>query len=211
VALPKEGYRDEWVISQPLGTVVHAVRKLGNLFGQTVLVVGQGPMGQLFTGMIARLGVKNLIATDLLPERLEVSRRMGATAVCEPSAAADCIRAATGGPLADLVVEVVGEEAALVYATGLIRRNGTVLAFGVPHQSDYRLPFSEIFRNEGRIICSVGPDVQSDFPIAVDLITQGRIDVSPLATHRFPLERAQEAFDLFVDRKDGVIKPLITF
>jgi len=136
---------------------------------------------------------------------------MGATAVCEPAAVEECLQQLTGSPKADLVVEAVGEEQALLRCGELVRRGGTILAFGVPHAWEYRVPFFRWFTNEVRLVCSVGPDVQSDFPIAVDLITQGRIDVSPLVTHRFPLERAQEAFDLFVDRRDGVIKPLITF
>jgi threonine dehydrogenase-like Zn-dependent dehydrogenase len=211
VPLPKEGYRDHWVLIQPLGTIVHAVRKLENLFGKTAVVVGQGPIGQLFTGFLTRLGVRCLVATDFLPERLEISRKMGATAVCEPGAMEECLSQLTGNPKADLVVDAVGEEQSLLRCGELVRRNGTILAFGVPHAAEYRVPFYRWFVNEVRIVCSVGPDVQSDFPIAVDWITQGRIDVAPLATHRFPLERAQEAFDLFVDRKDGVIKPLITF
>lgn len=211
VPLPPDDTRDELVLAQPLGTVIHAVRKLGNLFDQTAVVIGQGPMGQLFTGLLPRLGVRHLIATDPLPERLEVSRRMGASAVCEPDAVEECLAATTGSPHADLVVEAVGEEQALRRAGELLRRGGTLLAFGVPHAHEYRLPFSAWFLKEARVVCSVGPDVQSDFPIAVEMIACGRIDVSPLITHRFPLERAQDAFATFADRRDGVIKALILF
>jgi threonine dehydrogenase-like Zn-dependent dehydrogenase len=211
VPLPKEDTRDELVLAQPLGTVVHAVRKLGSLFDQTAVVVGQGPMGLLFTALLPHLGVRHVIATDLLPERLEVSRRVGATAVCEPDAVEECLASITGSPAADLVVEAVGEEAALRRAGELIRRNGTLLAFGVPHAREYRLPFNALFVKEARIVCSVGPDIQSDFPIAVEMIASRRIDVSPLVTHRFPLERAHEAFETFVERRDGVVKALVTF
>jgi threonine dehydrogenase-like Zn-dependent dehydrogenase len=211
IPLPKDDPRDEMVLAQPLGTVVHAVRKLGSLFDQTAVVVGQGPMGLLFTTLLPHLGTRHVIATDLLPERLEVARRVGATAVCEPGAVEECLAAITGSPTADLVFEVVGEEQALRRAGDLVRRNGTVLAFGVPHAREYRLPFSDLFLKEARIVCSVGPDVQSDFPLAVEMIASRRVDVSPLVTHRFPLERAQEAFDTFADRKGGVIKALVTF
>ena len=66
------------VVSQPLGTVVHACLKLPELLGQTAVVLGQGPTGQLFTALLRHLGVAQLIAVDLLPERLNVSTRMGA-------------------------------------------------------------------------------------------------------------------------------------
>ena len=59
------------------------------------------------------------------------------------------------------------------------------------------------------MICSLGPTVD-DFRVAVDLISNGVIDVAPLVTHTFPLSRAQEAFTLFADRADGVIKVVLT-
>jgi len=68
-----EGPAKHLVVSQPLGTVVHACQKLPELIGQTAVVVGQGPIGQLFTALLRHLGVAKLIAVDLLPERLKVS------------------------------------------------------------------------------------------------------------------------------------------
>jgi threonine dehydrogenase-like Zn-dependent dehydrogenase len=53
--------------------------------------------------------------------------------------------------------------------------------------------------------------VAVDFPIAVDMIAQGRIDVTPLITHRFPFHRVQEAFETFAERRDGAIKVLVDF
>lgn len=211
VPIPPEDTRDEMVLAQPLGTVVHAVRKLGSLFDQTAVVIGQGPMGLLFTTLLPHLGVRHVIGVDPVPERLEVSRRVGASAVCEPADVEECLAAITGSPAADLVVEVVGEEQALRRAGALVRRNGTLLAFGVPHTREYRLPFHSLFIKEARIVCSVGPDVQSDFPIAVEMIASRRINVAPLATHRYPFERAHDAFETFVERRDGVVKALLQF
>ncbi len=205
------GPADLLVVAQPLGTVVHAVLKLGNLVGQTAVVVGQGPIGQLFNATLMQMGVRQLIAADLLSERLEVSRRMGATHVVN-SGEADLravVAELTGGRGADLVVEAVGEEDALDLCTDLIRRNGTLLAFGVPHEPVYRLRFGEFFRREGRLVCSVGPNVQHDFPIAVDWIASGRLDVSPIVTHRMPLAEAPAAFEMFAQRRDGAIKVVL--
>lgn len=206
-----EGPAERLVLSQPLGTVVHACLKLPNLLGQTAVVVGQGPIGQLFTALLRRMGVLRLIAVDLLPERLEVSIRMGAThTVCGDAAAVlQAVRDLTGGRGADLVVEAVGYSDTLNLAASLIRRNGTVLGFGVPHEATYQFAMQGFFRSEGRLINSVGPDIQHDFPIAVELVATGAIDVGPLVTHRFPLAQAQEAFSLFADRKDGVIKSIL--
>jgi threonine dehydrogenase-like Zn-dependent dehydrogenase len=207
-----DGPAERLVLSQPLGTVVHACLKLPNVLGQTAVVLGQGPIGQLFTALLRRMGVLRLIAADLLPERLEVSAHMGATASAsgDAEAVAEATRALTGGHGADLAVEAVGYPETLNQAAALVRRNGTLLAFGVPHRANYDFAFRQFFFNEGRLINSIGPDVQHDFPIAVEMIATGAIDVGPLVTHRMPLSQAEEGFNLFADRADGVIKVVLT-
>jgi L-iditol 2-dehydrogenase len=198
------------VVAQPLGTVVHACQKLPELLGQTAVVIGQGPIGQLFTALLRHLGVSTLIAVDVLPERLKVSTRMGATHTVfgDEREVARAVEEITEGKLADLSVEAVGKPETLNFASRMIRRNGTLLAFGVPHRRIYDFAFHEFFWNEGRLICSLGPTVD-DFRRAVDLISRGAIDVSPLVTHTFPFARAQDAFTVFADRADGAIKVVI--
>ena len=209
VLLPN-GDANHLVVSQPLGTVVHAWRKLPRGL-ETAVVLGQGPIGQLFTALLHQKGVGRLIAVDLLPERLELSTKMGATHTVSGNAAevAAAIETITEGKLVDLAVEAIGKEETLNLAAKLVRRNGTLLAFGLPHKYNYDFAFHDFFWNEGQLICSLGPTVD-DFRVAVDLISNGVIDVAPLVTHTFPLSRAQEAFTLFADRADGVIKVVLT-
>ncbi len=206
-----EGPAERLVLAQPLGTVVHACLKLGNVLGQTAVVVGQGPIGQLFTALLRRMGVLRLIAVDLIDERLAVSRVMGATHTSTGGADTGTLVAdLTGGHGADLVIEAVGYPSTLNQAAGLIRRNGTLLAFGVPHQPHYDIAFRDFFIKEGRLINSVGPDIQREFPIAVELVATGALDVGPLVTHQLPLHEAEAGFALFASRRDGVIKVVLT-
>lgn len=211
VPLPA-GAAERLVVSQPLGTVVHACLKLPNLLGQTAAVVGQGPIGLLFTALLRRMGVAQLLAIDPLPERLRVSTAMGATHVSGAGAgdAARALGELTGGRGADLVVEAVGQAETLNSAARLMRRNGTLVAFGVPHRYSYDFDFHDFFFNEGRLITSLGPDVQHDFSLAVEMIASGAIDVAPLVTHVLPFERAQDGFSLFADRAEGAIKVVLT-
>ena len=206
-----EGPSNHLVLSQPLGTVVHACLKLPDVQGQTAVVLGQGAIGLLFIALLRHLGVAQLIAVDLLPERLSVSTRMGAThTICGSAAVvAKAVEGITDGKLADLTVEAIGRAETLSLAAKLIKRNGTVLAFGLPHKYNYDFEFHEFFWNEGRLICSLGPTVD-DFRVAVDMIANGVIDVEPLVTHAFPFSRAQEAFALFADRADGAIKVILS-
>lgn len=207
-----DGPAEQLVLSQPLGTVVHACLKLPNVLGQTAVVIGQGPIGMFFTALLRQMGVLRVIAVDLLPERLEVAVKMGAThTVCgETEVVAEVVRELTFGRGTDLAIEAVGKVETLNEAAAMVRRNGTLLAFGVPHRTHYDFAFRDFFFNEGRLINSIGPNVQHDFPIAVELISSGTIDVRPMVTHSFPLHQANEAFGFFADRRDGAIKVMLT-
>ena len=209
VLLP-EGPATHLVLSQPLGTVVHAWQKLPQGL-ETAVVLGQGPIGQLFTALLRHNGVSRVIAVDLLAERLRVSTKMGATHTVSGNASevVEAITTITEGKFVDLVVEAIGKEETLNLGAKLLRRNGTLLAFGLPHKYNYDFSFHDFFWNEGRLICSLGPTVD-DFRVAVDMISNGVISVAPLVTHSFPLSQAQEAFTLFADRADGVIKVALT-
>jgi len=210
VPLPA-GSPEHLVLSQPLGTVVHACRKLPNMLGKTAVVLGQGPIGQLFCALLRHLGAARVITVDSLAERLRISSRMGATHVFGENGGD--LKAAvldlTNGLGADLVVEAIGKEETLNLASELIRRHGTVILFGLPNRYTFNVAIHEFFYKEAHLIGCVGPDVQEDFPIAVELIASGAIDVKPLVTHRFPFLQAQDAFMLFSNRSDGVLKVIL--
>jgi len=210
VPLPS-GSAEQLVVSQPLGTVVHACRKLPNLLGKTAVVLGQGPIGQLFCALLRHMGAVRVITVDSLAERLRISSRMGATHVFGQNAGdlKAAILDLTNGLGADLVVEAIGKEETLNLAADLIRRHGTVILFGLPNRYTFNVAIHEFFYKEAHMINCVGPDVQHDFPLAVELIAMGVIDVRPLITHKFPFLKAQDAFTLFSKRSDGAMKVIL--
>ena len=206
--------KDCILMSQPLGTVIWACSKLGNLLNQDVVVMGQGPMGLLFTHLVSNLGAKTVIATDLVDFRLEAAKQMRAThtinaAEVDPVAAVEQI---TDGRMADLVFEVVGHQTETInQCMDMVKRDGTILAFGVPDEPTYPFGFGDLFRKNIRLIGSVGPDAQNNFPLAMDMIAQGRIDVSPMITHRLPFTEAQRGFELSLYKKDEAIKIVLEY
>ena len=214
VPLPKSNFDDCIWMSQPLGTVIWACRKLDNLLHQDVVVVGQGPMGLLMAHMLSNLGAKTIVGIDLLDYRLSVSKHMRATHTINLSKDDTVARVAelTDGRMADLVVEAVGHQTKTINeCLNLVKQGGTILAFGVPDDDVYDFHFGDFFNKNVRFIASVGPDVQKDFPLAMDMITQGRIDVSPIITHHLPFTEAQRAFELSWHKKDGAIKIVLEF
>ena len=68
-----------------------------------------------------------------------------------------------------------------------------------------------MFQKNITLIGSVGPEAQSDFPLAMDMIAQGRMDVSPIITHHLPFTEVQKGFELFVDHRDEAIKVVLEY
>jgi threonine dehydrogenase-like Zn-dependent dehydrogenase len=205
---------EEMILCQPLGTVLYGLRMLPNLQGWNVVVVGQGPIGQLFCGALRNLGARQIIGMDRIAARLSLSQRMGATAVInveqeDPIAA---VADLTGGVMADLVIEAVGHEhQALNLCIDLCRRLGRIHYFGVPPQVIDGIRWRDLMIKNLSLTTSLGPDFARDYPLAMQWIGEGRIDVRPLVTHSFPLSEIQTAFETFSDRKDGACKVLIRF
>lgn len=214
VPLVEFEHKDCILMAQPLGTVVWACRKLGNLIDLDTVVIGQGPMGLLITHMLSNLGARTVITTDLFDFRLEVSKQMHATHSVN-SATEDIVASVkdiTDGKMADLVVEVVGHQTETINTClKLLKRGGTLLAFGVPDDEVYDFHFAEFFRKNLQFIGSVGPDVQNDFPLAMDMIAQGRIDVSPIITHHLPFTEAQKGFEMALHKKNEAIKIVLDY
>lgn len=213
VPLPPGLPREQLLMAQPLGTVIYCLRKLGHWFNAEAAVLGQGPMGLLFTAMLRNMGAALIIGIDRHENRLQASRRMGAThtvhaAETDPVAA---VQEITGGRMADLVIEVVGEEDTFNTCIDLARRNAYLINFGVPRKERYTIDFAKLFRKNLKLVTSVGPDVHIDFPRAMQMIAEGRVDVSPLITHKIPFARAQEAFELATRRKGEAIKVVVDF
>jgi threonine dehydrogenase-like Zn-dependent dehydrogenase len=203
------------LLAQPLGTAIFALRKLPPLIALDVAIIGQGPMGQFFCAATRALGARRIIAIDRLASRLEISPRMGATdIVCSADRdPIEAVRSITGGRLADVTIEAVGHQhQQLNLAVDLTRQAGRILFFGVPSKTPLDgVRWHDLFVKNLTVHTSVNPDFAVDFPLAMQWIAEGRIDVGPLITHRFPVREIQAAFETFRDRREGAIKVLVDF
>lgn len=205
---------DEMLMSQPLGTVIWACRKLGNILDHDAVVVGQGPMGLLMTHLLSNLGAKTVVAADTVDFRLEASKKMRATHTVNPAKEdlVEFVKEVTDGRMADLVIEIVGHNQDTVnLCVDLTKRLGTVLAFGVPDDDVYAFNYRKFFSKNVTLMGSVGPDSLNDYPLAMDMIAQRRMDVSPIITHHLPFTEVQKGFELFVDHRDEAIKVVLDY
>ena len=205
---------DEALMAQPLGTAIFAMKKLQTIIDQDVVIVGQGPMGQLMNALARNFGAREIIGVDLLESRLKTSPKMGAThTICnkttDPVAA---VKDILHGELADIVIECVGHaDQAFNLGIDLCKYRGRILYFGVPGPQIDGLRWRDLFRKNITVHTSVEPDFRRDFPLAMRFISEGRINVKPIITHHYKLSELQTAFETFRDRKDGAIKVIVDF
>jgi len=204
---------EECMLAQPLGTAIFALKKLPNMVDRDVVIVGQGPMGQFFNMALRSLGARHIIGMDVLKSRLAMSKQFGATeTVCNATSdPTESVRQILGGELPEIVIECVGHyDQAMNLCVGLCAQAGRILCFGVPPETvNFRM--RDLVIKNLTVHGSMNPDFERDFPLAMRWIGEGRVDVKPLITHRFPLSEIQEAFEVFCDKRDGAQKVLVEF
>ena len=116
--------------------------------------------------------------------------------------------------MADVVVEAVGKAETINLCVDLVRQRGEVAIYGVPKRDVLPIAMEKYLRQNVNIVTSAyaqkEPGLRS-FRLALDLIAQERLDLSPLITHRLPFANIREAFELAETKKDGAVKVLLEF
>jgi alcohol dehydrogenase len=177
-----------------------AVRGAGVRAGDRVAVYGLGGIG-LAAVLGARVaGAAQIVAVDVVPEKLELARTLGATDTALGGPDADsvlAVREATDGG-ADHVIETVGSAAVLADAYSATRRGGTTVTVGLPHPEQLlAIPAVSLVAEERTLKGSyLGSCVPArDIPVFVDLHLRDRLPVDRLLTHRLSLDEINEGFD----------------
>lgn len=165
--------------------------------GDDVVVIGAGPVGLSAMVTAQFMGPRSIIAVDLDPYRLEAATRdFGATHAVNSSDPnwMDEVRAITRHNGADVVMEAVGIPPTLEAAFQLVRPTGRVANIGV-HGKPVTMPIDQLWIQN--ITVTMGLVNGTSAPTLIELIEAGKLDVKPLATHRFGLDQMMEAYDVF--------------
>ena len=187
------------VLAQPLATVLRALAEMGQVIGERCAVVGLGPIGLMFTYMLNRFGARSVIAADVVPWRLEWSRRLGASAVIDASQedTVEAVRELTGGQMVDLCVEAAHLGQALIDAARLPRHQGRLCVFGVSYGDLDAFPWNFTTGNETQIVVTRGTGWMDYAQMCIDRLDGDWAELTALVTPRLPWERAQEAFEMY--------------
>ncbi|MFW6194891.1 MAG: zinc-dependent alcohol dehydrogenase [Chloroflexota bacterium] len=212
IPIPDHGGTEEWLMCQPSGTVLYATREWGNVAGKRVAVLGQGAIGLSFTMLAELQGARQVIGIDPLEYRLDKARDLGATDVINPGTEESfaAVEELTGGAGVDVVVDASGAPEGLNQAVQLVNRNGLVIGFSLVSATD---PISfrhmDWMRKEVRLAATLsGSSVDPTGAIAdmVALRERGWIDPARLITHRRGWADIPEAYEMYTDRADNLIK-----
>jgi alcohol dehydrogenase len=205
-----EGVPDELALfaGDVMGTGYHAIDSGGVRPGDSVAVLGLGPVGLCAVQAARAAGAAAVYAVDSVPERLEVARSFGATPLhLEDDDVKEEVRKATEGRGADVVVDAVGDPRALELALFLVRPGGTVAAVGVyAERAEIHLGLAWI---KGVTLRTGLANVIAHVDRVLAMITHGVLDPGPLVTHHMSLEQAPEAYEIF-DRREAlkiILKP----
>lgn len=194
---------------EPLNTVLKGVRTARAAGGELALVIGQGPIGLLFTQALRLEGVE-VVATDLLPARRAVAAELGAFAIApgETDVPALC-RERTEGRGADLAIVAVPTTTVVELAFAAVRPGGRVLLFAQTRLGDpLSVDAGEVCALEKTLLGSYSSDIDLQ-PLAAELLFSRQIRVAPLITHRFPLEEIGEALEVASHPRPDSLKVVV--
>jgi threonine dehydrogenase-like Zn-dependent dehydrogenase len=198
-----------FMVAQPLATELRALTRTGDVINKTCAVIGQGPMGLIFTHLLKLFGARSVIASDRHAWRLKWAKHFGADHVVDASKEdmVEVVKDLTGGGMLDFVVDASGSVSALQTAAMLPKRFGRLLVFGMPHFNSQEFPWYSVFRRELQIITSVGPECGDYFQTAADMVVDGRSSIlRDMVFPRMNWDEAQKAFELYTTCAPDVLK-----
>lgn len=184
----------------------------GNVrIGDSVVVFAQGPIGLCATAGAKLMGATLIIGVDGDDNRLAMAKRMGADVVLDYRAVdvvVEVQRLTVGG--ADVAIEALGTQQTFESALRSLRPGGTLSSLGV-YSGKLQLPYEAFAAGIGdhRIVTTLCPGGKERMRRLMEVVRSGRIDLAPLLTHTFPLEKIVDAYELFGERQDGVLKVAI--
>jgi threonine dehydrogenase-like Zn-dependent dehydrogenase len=181
--------------------------------GDVVAVFALGPIGLCAVAGAKLMGATMIIGVDTVPERIAAAKKLGCDHVIDFAAAdpvAEIMRL-TQGRGVDVAIEALGTQGTFSSALRVLRPGGTLSSLGV-YSGDLIIPADAFSAGLGdnRIVTSLCPGGKERMRRLMSVIESGRVDLGAMVTHRFKLEQIEDAYELFANQRDGVLKVAIT-
>lgn len=197
---------EEAAVAEPLACVIHGEEQSGIKLGDSVAIIGAGPIGLLHLLTAKKMGASRVMMIDLIPERLEFAEKLGADFVIngKNENVVERVQKLTGGYGADVSIEAIGLPSTWEQALRLVRKGGTALEFGgCPPGSEIKLNAEQLHYGEVTVMGAFHA-TPLHFQKALSLISSRTIDVRPLITRKMNLSHINEAFDILGTSKSEI-------
>jgi len=209
IRIPDDMSYDSALMAEPLANLIHGFSMCRFTPGDSVCMIGCGPIGLLLLQLVKRAGPSRIFAAEKVGYRLEHARRLGAD-VCIDAAARDSaeeVLAATNGRGVDLALEAAGDIEAIRHCVRAAARGGFVFVEGIPAEATIPLDIRAARRKELTIqLCRRCPDPPNE---ALRMIHEAEIDVDSLITHHFPISKTADAYRKVYNYTDGAVKVIV--
>ncbi len=210
-----DGLSDEQVLMCPdiMSTGFGGAESGHIRIGDTVAIFAQGPIGLCATAGAKLMGATRIIVVDGVPERLAVAPQLGAdiTINFREQDPVQRIQEITGGAGVDVAIEALGTQQTFESCLRSLKPGGTLSSLGV-YSGKLSMPLDAFAAGLGdhKIITTLCPGGKERMRRLMAVVASGRVDLTPMVTHRFALDDIVEAYDLFSHQRDGVLKVAIT-
>jgi L-iditol 2-dehydrogenase len=209
VRIPQGVSFEQACFVEPVNTCMKGIDALRLQAGETVLVIGQGPIGIILSVLARRAGA-NVITSDLYPERLKIAKSLGLQNTVDASKddVVNSIREQTEGRGADAVILAVGSNGLIRPAMDAVRPGGRVLLFAQTQRGEVIVDPAAICVDEKALLgsYSASVDLQNE---SVQFVMNQEMDLERLITHRFPLQESPQALELAAHPQPSSMKIVI--
>jgi len=211
--IPDELSDEQVVLLADIASTGISAAESANLqIGDTVAVFAQGPIGMCATAGARLKGASFIIGVESDPVRMAMARRMGADVVInfkQCDAVAE-IRRLTDGRGVDVAIEALGTQETFEMALRVLKAGGTLSSLGV-YSGKLAIPVEPFAAGLGdqKIVTTLCPGGKERMRRLMEMVAHRKLDLTPLITHRFSLDRITEAYELFASHRDGVMKVAI--
>ncbi|NLK34510.1 MAG: NAD(P)-dependent alcohol dehydrogenase [Gracilibacteraceae bacterium] len=207
--LPENVSNVEGALVEPLAVGLHATEQGGVKLGDTVVIYGSGCIGLVTLLSSKARGASKVIVVDILENRLKTAKKLGADYVIN-SAEEDplkAIEAITEGKGAHVVIDAAAAEATVKQTVDVLKTGGTIVLIGMTAKDEVPFNFMKLMNKEGTFKTIFR--YRNLYPVAINAIASGTINVKGIVSHEFSFENTKEAFDFVVNNAKDVVKAVI--
>jgi 2-desacetyl-2-hydroxyethyl bacteriochlorophyllide A dehydrogenase len=200
------------LITDAVATPFHALKRGAVQTGEKVLIIGIGGLG-IHAVQIARImGAGQVIAMDLSEDKLELARKLGATAAVNPATdnVEQKISELTSGNGIDVAVELIGLPATVKQAIDSTGLGGRTVIVGICPDEIGISPYHDLLLRE-RTVMGSADQRREDFPVIIELAAQGRLNLNYSVTHELPLEEVNRGLEMLRKKDENIVRITICF